>query len=194
MLNAFSLVNGIYTKNYQAHPVLTLAFTNGNLAALSDILAQSISIAANRKYHKGESEGAKERLHSNEHFDSSRLLRFSLYGFTIAPIVHSWFSLLDRNFPLSTTTTTTTTKTTTFSLTPASISPSPPSVSSNTFIKKNNLVLMNTLKRVAVDQVFFAPFGLFFFFGFMGILEGHDYDRIKLKFNEVYIYIYIDDK
>ncbi|CAJ0830307.1 3043_t:CDS:2, partial [Entrophospora sp. SA101] len=130
------LVNGIYTKNYQAHPVLTLAFTNGNLMALSDILAQSININVNRKYPKDESEGAKERLHSNEHFDYPRLLRFSLYGFSIAPI--------------------------------------------------NNMIFTNTLKRVAVDQIFFAPFGLVFFFGFMGISEGHDYDGIKLKFNEGY--------
>nr|CAG8567583.1 10685_t:CDS:2 [Entrophospora candida] len=98
MLSAFSLVNGIYTKNYQAHPVLTLAFTNGNLMALSDILAQSINININRKYPKDESEEAKERLHSNEHFDYPRLLRFSLYGFSVAPI--GYFSALKANYTI----------------------------------------------------------------------------------------------
>ena len=40
-------------------------------------------------------------------------------------------------------------------------------------------------KRVLLDQIAFAPFGLCLFFGSIGILEGRDFEGIKQKFEEV---------
>ncbi|CAG8788279.1 3551_t:CDS:1, partial [Racocetra fulgida] len=86
-----------------------------------------------------------------------RTLRFSSYGFLIAPVVHTWFSFLDNRFPL-------------------------PQVK----ISKNLMAaqMSTVIKRVTVDQIAFAPFGLFLFFSIIGVLEGHDINGIKQKLHE----------
>ncbi|CAG8555255.1 16975_t:CDS:2 [Dentiscutata heterogama] len=92
-----------------------------------------------------------------EGFDYIRTLRFSSYGFVIAPVVYTWFSFLDKRFPL-------------------------PQIKASKATQISTII-----KRVSVDQIAFAPVGLSLFFIIIGVFEGHDINGIKQKFREAYI-------
>ncbi|CAG8721385.1 17910_t:CDS:2, partial [Cetraspora pellucida] len=174
MARVFVLANRIYTNSYQSRPVLTSACANAFLASISDTLAQCITLANKNKYQepisaiKPESSSitakSVQKIHeasvNNRGFDYIRTLRFSSYGFLVAPVVHTWFSFLDKRLPL-------------------------PQIK----ISKNLMAsqMSTVIKRVTVDQIAFAPFGLFLFFSIIGVLEGHDSNGIKQKFYEAYI-------
>jgi protein Mpv17 len=151
MANIFVLANRFYSTNYQNHPSITLAFTNAGLAITSDSLAQSISLL-------------RSKNESSQQFDVSRLGRFTIYGFSIAPLVNKWFTFLDKKYP--------------FNLDVKK---------QNVLFNKNNLIKQNQMifKRVLLDQIFFAPFGLCLFFGGISVLEGRNFKGIKEKFDEV---------
>src|ERR1051325_5106405 len=159
MANPFVLVNRFYSTNYQNHPLLTLAFTNAGLAATSDTLAQSISISKQRK---------SEQTYPLQ-FDNSRLGRFVVYGFSIAPIVHRWFTFLDKKYPFN------------LDKTHQSLTSQKKLFNGNNLIKQNQMIF----KRVLLDQFGFAPIGLCMFFGGISILEGRNFEGIKEKFKEV---------
>ncbi|CAG8495342.1 1499_t:CDS:10, partial [Scutellospora calospora] len=176
----------------QKFPEAVLTCTNAFLASIADILAQNITLTK-KKYEnpiltpKSELSTSTKSLHkieekiekklpssipTNESFNYIRTLRFSSYGFLIAPVVHTWFSFLDRRFPLPQIT-----------ISPQiNISPQI-SVSKNLLATQMNVVI----KRLTADQIVFAPFGLFLFFNIIGLLEGHDINEIKEKFHEAYI-------
>ncbi|CAG8685378.1 14995_t:CDS:2 [Gigaspora margarita] len=183
MSKVFALVNRIYTNNYQRHPILTLACTNALLASTSDILAQCITLA-NKNKHKESTPATKPELSTTtesstnvnetlstqvqkkqesahiESFDYMRTLRFSSYGFVIAPVIHTWFSFLDKRFPLPQLQT-----------------------SKNPMASRISAIV----KRVSVDQVAFAPIGLSLFFSIIGVFEGRDISSIQQKFREAYV-------
>ncbi|CAG8437093.1 2388_t:CDS:2 [Funneliformis caledonium] len=161
MAHIFVLANRFYSTKFQSHPSITLAFTNAGLAATSDILAQLITL---HRPPKSQSET------SYQPFDFIRLGRFTTYGFSIAPIIHTWFTFLDKRFPFNN-------------------NDIRPSSSQKRLFNKKNLIGQNqmVLKRVLLDQIGFAPFGLFLFFGSIGILEGKDFKGIKQKFEEAYL-------
>lgn len=58
---------------------------------------------------------------------------------------------------------------------------------SRTFPFTKTSVTVPTLKRVAFDQLIFAPIGLAIFFTFMTIAEGGGKRAIMKKFQDVYI-------
>ncbi|KAF9962959.1 hypothetical protein BGZ70_007755 [Mortierella alpina] len=71
--------------------------------------------------------------------DLPRMGRFMLYNFSVAPVIHTWYSVLDKNFPLK------------------SVSAS----ASNSTLRPRLLQAMApALKRMGADQIFFAPIGL----------------------------------
>ncbi|GBB83762.1 hypothetical protein RclHR1_10430005 [Rhizophagus clarus] len=162
MANIFVLANRFYSTNYQNHPSITLAFTNAGLALTSDSLAQSISLLRS----KNESSNL-----SSQQFDFSRLGRFTIYGFSIAPLVNKWFTFLDKKYPFN-----------------LNVKPHQP-IKQNVLFNKNSLMKQHQMifKRVLLDQIFFAPFGLCLFFGGISVLEGRSFEGIKEKFDEAYI-------
>lgn len=162
MANIFVLANRFYSTNYQNHPSITLAFTNAGLAITSDSLAQSISLLRS----KNDSSNL-----SSQQFDFSRLGRFTIYGFSIAPLVNKWFTFLDKKYPFNTDVK----------------AQQPPLIKQNVLFNKNNLIKQNQMifKRVLLDQFLFAPFGLCLFFGGISVLEGRNFEGIKEKFDEV---------
>ncbi|RIA87909.1 putative integral membrane protein, Mpv17/PMP22 family [Glomus cerebriforme] len=162
MANIFILANRFYSTNYQNHPSITLAFTNAGLAIASDTLAQSITLFRSRNESS-----------NSQQFDLARLGRFTTYGFSIAPLIHKWFSFLDRKYP--------------FNL--DNKTHQSPLIKKNGLFNKNNLMKQNQMifKRVLLDQLFFAPFGICMFFGGISILEGRNFKGIKEKFDEAYI-------
>src|SRR6266536_238362 len=96
MANIFVLANRFYSTNYQNHPSTTLAFTSAGLAVTSDTLAQSISL------HRSQNESSNlKQPFSSQQFDFARLGRFTIYGFSIAPLVNKWFTFLDKQYPFN---------------------------------------------------------------------------------------------
>ncbi|CAG8547985.1 11932_t:CDS:1 [Acaulospora colombiana] len=186
-----------YNRSYHNHPLITLACVNGILASTSDTLAQSIILLKSSSSDKKRwyfskpppktftdkvIEKIDQTLPAPHHenlipdkvspnvsggnkFDFARLGRFTSYGFIIAPIIHTWYSFLDKRFPLPTVN----------SNFPGSIK-----------IRQNTLQTMKIVfKRVVVDQTMFAPFGVFLFFGIIGVLERQEISKIKQKLEEV---------
>ncbi|CAG8516322.1 2704_t:CDS:1 [Paraglomus occultum] len=179
MYPVLAVANRIYASNYQTHPVLTLSSINAVLAGLADVLAQSITLYESREAKSGGhsvlvDKHVREGSNNDEmsignvrisledrSFDPYRLMRLSTYGFAIAPVVQKWFSVLDRRFPIPT-----------------------QNVGLNHTMKHT---MSAVAKRVAVDQIFFAPFGLALFFCAMGAMEGHSVDKIKEKFRVSFV-------
>ncbi|KAI9229985.1 MAG: hypothetical protein DHS80DRAFT_13127 [Piptocephalis tieghemiana] len=101
--------------------------------------------------------------------DHRRTFRFAMYGMAMAPLVHTWFSFLERSFPLP-----------------------DPSASGTWMGGKGNGtsgvmpsgMWGQVLKRVAADQLIYAPFGMLVFFTTMGFFEGHDLPGIRRKIRD----------
>ncbi|KAF9955944.1 hypothetical protein BGZ72_003261 [Mortierella alpina] len=71
--------------------------------------------------------------------DLPRMGRFMLYNFSVAPVIHTWYSFLDKNFPLK-------------SLSASASSPA---------LQPRLLQTMTpAIKRMVADQTLFAPIGL----------------------------------
>lgn len=218
MSKIFSAANRLYSNSYRKRPFITLSFTNGFLCSISDTLAQSMSLyGSSPKKERDDSvktvlekevekqiEKQIETKPSLKHkegeitghnsFNFTQLGRFALYGTMIAPIIHTWYSFLDRKFPLHAE------PTGTRPFTTAGFSPSTKNnnidSNSNVNTRSNgsliklrgvNLQFMNTIvRRVAVDQIMFAPIGVGSFFVIIGALEGRNIHEIKEKIDEVF--------
>ncbi|RKP12122.1 hypothetical protein BJ684DRAFT_11963 [Piptocephalis cylindrospora] len=151
------------------HPLLVLMGINGLLAATSDILAQNLEKSSG--YRRMSPDGSPSPSISSHVYtpssgvDPRRTIRFALYGMAMTPLVHTWFTLLDRSFPL-------------------------PGLHSPNMGKTNGTSVAlpgmwtQVLKRVAADQLIYAPFGLLVFFTAMGLFEGHDLNGVRRKIRD----------
>ncbi|KIY51391.1 hypothetical protein FISHEDRAFT_71015 [Fistulina hepatica ATCC 64428] len=90
-------------------------------------------------------------------YDFRRTLRFFIYGFALSPLVGRWNVLLERRFPL------------------------------RKFEGSGRVSLRALSKRVACDQLVWAPVGLGAFIGSMGIMEGRNASQITERFRDLYI-------
>ncbi|KAG9063251.1 hypothetical protein KI688_004855 [Linnemannia hyalina] len=97
--------------------------------------------------------------------DFARTGRFMFYNFSVAPIIHTWYTVLDKNFPIAA------------------------QAVSNKQNQQAAAKVMHTLKpvvkRVIADQVIFAPIGLAMLFTGLTVLEGGSLQQIKDKLNNV---------
>ncbi|KAF9563768.1 hypothetical protein EC968_004711 [Mortierella alpina] len=94
--------------------------------------------------------------------DLPRMGRFMLYNFSVAPVIHTWYSFLDRNFPLKN----------------ASAS------ALNPALRPRLLQTMApAIKRMVADQTLFAPIGLALLFSGLTVLEGGGIQQIQEKLN-----------
>ncbi|KAG0001023.1 hypothetical protein BGZ79_005203 [Entomortierella chlamydospora] len=102
-----------------------------------------------------------------------RMGRFMLYNFSVAPLVHTWYTVLDKSFPLVT---------------------NNAGISSN--LSTNNITAQSlrlahsispALKRMVADQALFAPVGLALFFTGLTLLEGGSFQDIKDKLSNTYL-------
>lgn len=101
--------------------------------------------------------------------DVPRLGRFMFYNFSIAPLIHTWFVVLDKSFPVLTS------NTPPLSTTHVGGGPS----------SKLIQTLTPGLKRMVADQTLFAPVGLVLLFSGLTALEGGGLKEIKEKLNKV---------
>ncbi|KAL9544241.1 hypothetical protein MBANPS3_007728 [Mucor bainieri] len=88
-MNGLRSLKVFYNKSYDKRPILTLCVANGILGAVSDTLAQSISLY--NKYNK--------QL-EDKYLPDSRTLRFAAYNFCVAPLGGKWYMFLDKFFPM----------------------------------------------------------------------------------------------
>lgn len=96
----------------------------------------------------------------NRRYDPWRTVRFFVYGCAFAPVAFKWYSYLDRRFPV------------------ASIS----TASKSGAAAKT----MAVCKRVAVDQIAFAPVAIAAFFTAMGIMEGKSAKELEASLRARY--------
>jgi protein Mpv17 len=171
-MNALKALNRFYSKSYEKAPFKTLCVTNGCLAVVSDVTAQTITYVNWKRSVENKATNLDERLppRLQEHedlkprpprmFDPYRTLRFALYNMAVAPIVGRWFMFLEARFPM-------------------------PAVAQATksLIKPSDMV---TLKRMVTDQALFAPMSLCLFFSVMGFVETKSVEGVKEKFRDAY--------
>lgn len=162
----------------KSHPVVSLTITNSGLAAVADLLGQTVS-------HTLANPGMSfVQCFETVSFDARRLTRFVFYQGAVAPVVFKWFSFLDRKFPIS-------------FQSPVLPKYGSASYSSASYSEKNPRLLPDirhkfqtlykpVLKRVLVDQILFAPFSLAVFFICITLLEGGKFEEVKAKFQETY--------
>ncbi|THH26657.1 hypothetical protein EUX98_g7536 [Antrodiella citrinella] len=79
-----------YQQSFESHPYGTLAFTNGALNALGDVVAQTVQI----------SDHLRQPHEIRPDFDFLRTARFFAFGFGIGPLIGRWNFFLERHFPL----------------------------------------------------------------------------------------------
>ncbi|KAF9143616.1 hypothetical protein BGX30_015180 [Mortierella sp. GBA39] len=99
--------------------------------------------------------------------DFARTGRFMFYNFSVAPIIHTWYTVLDKNFPIAA------------------------QAVSNKQNQQAAAKIIHTLKpvvkRVIADQILFAPIGLAMLFTGLTVLEGGSLQQIKDKLNNTFI-------
>lgn len=172
-MNAIKTVNSFYSRCYEKAPYKTLCITNGCLAIVSDITAQTITFVNWKKSvnHKARNldELLPKKLQEHENlkprpppiFDPYRTLRFALYNVAIAPIVGRWFIFLESRFPM-----------------PAV------ALAAKGWLKPTDKI---TLKRMVTDQTLFAPMSLTLFFSVMGLAETGSIEGIQAKIKDAYL-------
>ncbi|KAG0048669.1 hypothetical protein BGZ83_006408 [Gryganskiella cystojenkinii] len=121
---------------------------------------------------------AQEKLHdlteeAKPSMDVPRLGRFMLYNFSVAPLIHTWYTVLDKHFPVPTKPDTTHTTSQV-----SRVRPIPSKVVQT---------LTPGFKRMVADQALFAPVGLALLFSGLTVLEGGGVKEIKAKLNSTYI-------
>lgn len=186
MPSILSIAGTYYSRQFQSHPILTICTTNTLLAGISDSLTQTC-LSPQHKLGPKTKIKDKERdkmqheqpilvsddngslQESSSSFDYPRLGRFMLYNFSVAPLIHTWFTVLDKRFPIP--------------LVPLDIKAVPGSLSAR-FAPRLMTTLAPGLKRMVVDQSLFAPFGLALMFSSLTLLEGGNVADIKEKLNK----------
>ncbi|KAJ2963271.1 hypothetical protein NQZ79_g1656 [Umbelopsis isabellina] len=170
---AIKRLNKFYAKSYEKAPFKTLCVTNGCLAVISDVTAQTITYYNWKASTKNEAvnldEKLPEKLQEHEElkprppprFDPYRTLRFALYNVAVAPLVGKWFMFLEKRFPMSTVQQT-----------------------ASGWLKHND---KTTLKRMITDQTLFAPMSLSLFFTVMGFVETGSIEGVQAKFKDAYL-------
>ncbi|KAF9929329.1 hypothetical protein FBU30_001690 [Linnemannia zychae] len=102
----------------------------------------------------------------NKH-DYMRTGRFMFYNFSVAPIIHTWYTILDKNFP---------------------IAAQAINTKQNQQLASRVIATMKpAMKRVAADQILFAPVGLVMLFSGLTVLEGGGVQQIKDKLHNTFI-------
>ncbi|KAG2237575.1 hypothetical protein BDF21DRAFT_412786 [Thamnidium elegans] len=170
-MNGLRTFKAFYNKSYNKRPILTLCVANGFLGAISDSLAQGISLYEQSTKRINEAI-LPEKITRHESmwilsssWDFKRTLRFAAYNFCVAPLGGKWYMFLDKFFPM-----------------PAVTGVVTKAVQSQITRKANGMAI----KRMLTDQLLFAPAGLVVFFTAMGLAEG-GWENVKEKFQDAYM-------
>ncbi|KAF8326227.1 uncharacterized protein EI90DRAFT_3031214 [Cantharellus anzutake] len=89
----------VYQARFETHPAVTLAITNGTLAAFSDVVAQTCQILLTTpQSHPPRS--LEFDPPPPRSLDFSRTARFAVFGIGMGPLLGRWNLFLENNFPL----------------------------------------------------------------------------------------------
>jgi len=172
LLMAFvARLGATFTASYHKRPILTMMVSNSILMGIADSVAQGVTIVRERAMRKGQNTGMSVELHELEkHLPSpvgkrdiipnSDSLPPPFDGLRLFRFIVYGFGMGSVQFKwyqlLERT----------FPLVKGSIAPA--------------------IKRVAADQLFFAPVGIGVFYVLMSALEGKSWAESKYKLNQVY--------
>ncbi|PVU85381.1 hypothetical protein BB559_001095 [Furculomyces boomerangus] len=159
-----------WSRASQVHPIKVLSITNAALCAIGDLISQSLLIK--------ETNGLVSVSLSEGSYDYYRMFRFATWGFLMGPVVHRWYTFLNKNFPIQTNTIQKISKD---GLLEKQLSEK---VASEGSTLSTALALG---KRVAVDQIVFAPVGLAAFFMFMNAAENKSYGELTSTYKHKYL-------
>lgn len=164
-----------YNAYYDARPVLTMMVTNAVLGGIADTVAQTITSVKQRAQRKpGSPTGARDDPISIEIHDFGRKdARGDLYADPRSPATPFDFERLTRFMAYG------------FAMAPIQfkwfgfLSRAFPITKTSAFVP--------ALKRVAVDQVVFAPVSVALFFSVMTVAEGGGRRAVALKLRDMYL-------
>ncbi|KAI9502852.1 hypothetical protein GGI25_002629 [Coemansia spiralis] len=154
--------------------LLKLGLFSGSVSATGNMIAQYLDLwSGSRKHAKKELPETKKGF-AMAGFDPVQTLRFFVYGFLFTQISYRWHVFLNGRFPVA-----------------AAATPSTSQVAQPASIKPTTGKAAMVLKRVAFDQIIFAPFASGMFVVGMGILEGQGpeklLERIQLQYTKILI-------
>ncbi|EPQ31022.1 uncharacterized protein PFL1_01211 [Pseudozyma flocculosa PF-1] len=175
--------SAFYARNFERRPWVTLAVTNGILGVVADSVAQSLELVSRRQKLQDSQSGKQVELRRELEaqrgetgagaggggWDFARNGRFLAFNVGMAPILAEWNRFIEHRFPLRV--------------------PAAGAVAGQVgeAVKSAGRVSAKALvKRVATDQILFAPFGLVMFVGSMGLMERGTIQGTKDKFSEMY--------
>ncbi|KAI7901204.1 uncharacterized protein BX663DRAFT_515249 [Cokeromyces recurvatus] len=168
-MNNLRVLKAFYNKSYDKRPILTLCVANGILGAISDSLAQTISLydKNNDRYLPEKLKRHEDKWSTTTQWDFKRTFRFAAYNFCVAPLGGKWYMFLDKFFPM-----------------PAAITTTVVSKTVQAQIAKR--VNGMAIKRMVTDQTLFAPAGLALFFTVMGLAETGKWEGVQEKFRDAF--------
>ena len=92
-----------YSNKLDTHPLLTKGITSGLIAAVGDIMCQSlVQVDDKDRKEKGQETGAATAsgVSADWEWDPARTGRFLVLGaFLVAPCIHQWYGFLSRTLP-----------------------------------------------------------------------------------------------
>ncbi|KAG9320919.1 hypothetical protein KVV02_001724 [Mortierella alpina] len=163
-------ISDTLTQKYLAPPPLTPElFPTGVLQDAKETVkedAKELAVDIEQTLHEPEPEPEPQTVAPSPSqpapLDLPRMGRFMLYNFSVAPVIHTWYSFLDKNFPLK------------------SVSAS---ALSSTVRPRWLQTMAPAIKRMVADQTLFAPIGLALLFSGLTVLEGGGIPQIQDKLN-----------
>ncbi|KAI8968243.1 hypothetical protein BDF20DRAFT_895190 [Mycotypha africana] len=175
-MNSLKAFNAFYNRCYNKRPILTLCVANGILGAISDSLAQSITLYNSHhkrqqlfeedRYLPDQLKKHKDLWTASDQWDFKRTFRFAAYNFCVAPLGGKWYMFLDKFFPMPV------------------VATAASKVLQQQAAKTANKM---AIKRMITDQALFAPAGLVLFFTVMGLAEtGGRWEGVREKFRDAY--------
>ncbi|KAJ2373572.1 hypothetical protein IW150_003556 [Coemansia sp. RSA 2607] len=154
---SISKLAGLWNRCAARSPLMTLSLTNGVMGATGDIVAQCI--VPHFQASSSTPDGSKDK----PAYDPWRTFRFFAYGCIFGPVAFKWYSLLDRRFPL-----------------PILLAAGKPNRAHSA------AKALAVGKRMAADQVVFAPVAIATFFAVMGTMEGKSVDEVRSSLRDRY--------
>ncbi|CAO3570626.1 unnamed protein product [Mortierella alpina] len=143
-------ISDTLTQKYLAPAPLTpepipLASTTGVLQDAKETVkedAKELAVDIGQTLHEPDPQPFAPSPSQPPPLDLPRMGRFMLYNFSVAPVIHTWYSVLDKNFPLKMSA----------------------SASNSTLRPRLLQTMAPAIKRMGADQILFAPIGLLLLF------------------------------